>query len=180
MIPAGTRVVLATKPVDFRKGPESLMALVLAARAESAALATEAIALRATKADADLVIDRLQALLKALDRARYGPHSKKVDVDQHVLETIRAAERIFAAERTLPTLAPGTGKAKIAWLWTYARGDRPFGGTGPPMVASRFEGSEAKECVSRHLAGFRRLLQTDRYPTNKKVTDQRFVIDVSR
>ena len=28
MIPAGTRVVLATKPVDFRKGPASLMALV--------------------------------------------------------------------------------------------------------------------------------------------------------
>lgn len=28
MIPAGTRVVLATSPVDFRKGPASLMGLV--------------------------------------------------------------------------------------------------------------------------------------------------------
>lgn len=28
MIPAGARVLVATKPVDFRKGPESLMALV--------------------------------------------------------------------------------------------------------------------------------------------------------
>jgi transposase len=28
MIPSGTRVVLATAPVDFRKGPASLMALV--------------------------------------------------------------------------------------------------------------------------------------------------------
>jgi transposase len=28
MIPAGARVFVATKPVDFRKGPESLMALV--------------------------------------------------------------------------------------------------------------------------------------------------------
>ena len=28
MIPSGTRVVLATAPVDFRKGPVSLMALV--------------------------------------------------------------------------------------------------------------------------------------------------------
>jgi len=27
-MPAGTQVVVATKPVDFRKGPESLMALV--------------------------------------------------------------------------------------------------------------------------------------------------------
>lgn len=31
MIPSGARVVLATTPVDFRKGPESLMALVRAA-----------------------------------------------------------------------------------------------------------------------------------------------------
>ena len=28
MIPAGARVFVATRPVDFRKGPESLMALV--------------------------------------------------------------------------------------------------------------------------------------------------------
>jgi len=28
MIPAGAQVFVATKPVDFRKGPESLMALV--------------------------------------------------------------------------------------------------------------------------------------------------------
>jgi hypothetical protein len=28
MIPAGARVFVSTKPVDFRKGPASLMALV--------------------------------------------------------------------------------------------------------------------------------------------------------
>ena len=28
MMPSGTRVLVAAKPVDFRKGPESLMALV--------------------------------------------------------------------------------------------------------------------------------------------------------
>lgn len=28
MIPAGTRVLVAARPVDFRKGPDSLMALV--------------------------------------------------------------------------------------------------------------------------------------------------------
>ena len=38
-----------------------------------------------------------------------------------VLHHIRAGERIFADETTLPTLEPGAGKAKIAWLWTYAR-----------------------------------------------------------
>ena len=38
-----------------------------------------------------------------------------------VLDHIRAGERVFADETTLPTLEPGAGKAKIAWLWTYAR-----------------------------------------------------------
>ena len=39
----------------------------------------------------------------------------------HVLARIREGERIFADETTLPTLDPGAGKAKIAWLWAYAR-----------------------------------------------------------
>ena len=34
MIPAGARVLLATKPVDFRKGPEGLTALVRDAGAD--------------------------------------------------------------------------------------------------------------------------------------------------
>ncbi len=38
----------------------------------------------------------------------------------HVLARIREGERIFADETTLPTLDPGGGKAKTAWLWAYA------------------------------------------------------------
>ena len=64
-----------------------------------------------------------------------------------MLEKIKQGERIFADETTLPTLAPGSGKAQKAWLWAYARDDRPFGGNGPPMVAYRFEDSRGGECV---------------------------------
>lgn len=53
----------------------------------------------------------------------------------YILEKIKAGERVFADETTLPTLAPGSGKTRTAWLWAYARDDRPFGGSGPPMVA---------------------------------------------
>jgi Transposase IS66 family len=52
---------------------------------------------------------------------------------------------------------------KTAWLWTYARDDRPFGSIGPPMVAYRFEDSRGGECPTRHLAGFSGLLQSDGY-----------------
>lgn len=87
----------------------------------------------------------------------------------YILNEIKKAERIFADETTLPTLAPGSGSAKTAWLWAYARDDRPFGGSGPPMVAYRFEDSRATDCVARHLSGYRGILQVDGYGAYSKL-----------
>jgi transposase len=78
-----------------------------------------------------------------------------------ILAMIKQGERVYADETTLPTLSPGSGKTKTAWLWTYARDDRTFGGTAPPMVAYRFEDSRGGDCVERHLAGYSGLLQVD-------------------
>jgi len=79
----------------------------------------------------------------------------------YILEKIKAGKRVFADETTLPTLVPGSGKTMTAWLWAYARDDRPFGGSGPPMVAYRFEDSRGGRCVARHLNGFNGILQVD-------------------
>ncbi len=87
----------------------------------------------------------------------------------HVLARIREGERIFADETTLPTLSPGAGKTKTAWLWAYARDDRPFGGAGPPMVAYRYEDSRAGDCAARHLGDFRGILQCDGYSGYRKL-----------
>ena len=81
----------------------------------------------------------------------------------YILERVKEGERVFADETTLPTLAPGAGKTTKAWLWAYARDDRPYGGTSPPMVAYRFEDSRGAECVARHLSGFSGILQVDGY-----------------
>jgi transposase len=81
----------------------------------------------------------------------------------YILERVKEGERVFADETTLPTLAPGSGKTTKAWLWAYARDDRPFAGTSPPMVAYRFEDSRGADCVARHLAGFGGILQVDGY-----------------
>jgi len=81
----------------------------------------------------------------------------------YVLAQIKKAERIFADETTLPTLAPGSGSTKTAYLWTYARDDRPYGSNDPPMVAYRFEDSRSGECVVRHLEGYSGILQVDGY-----------------
>jgi transposase len=87
----------------------------------------------------------------------------------HVLARIRESERIFADETTLPTLDPGAGKTKTAWLWAYARDDRPFGGVGPPMVAYRFEDSRSGDCAARHLGDYRGILQCDGYAGYRKL-----------
>ncbi|RVH01612.1 IS66 family transposase [Sinorhizobium meliloti] len=81
----------------------------------------------------------------------------------YILERVKEGERIFADETTLPTLAPGSGKTTKAWLWAYARDDRPYGGTSPPMVAYRFEDSRGADCATRHLSGFTGILQVDGY-----------------
>lgn len=92
---------------------------------------------------------------------------------QYVLHTIKQGERIFADETRLPTLAPGNGKVKTAWLWAYARDDRTFGGSGPPMVAYRFEDSRSGDCVARHLEGYRGILQVDGYTAYTKLGTDR-------
>lgn len=77
----------------------------------------------------------------------------------YILEKIKAGERVFADEMTLPTRVPGSGKTMTAWFWAYARNDRPFIGSGPLMVAYRFEDSRGGRCVARHLSGFNGIFQ---------------------
>jgi transposase len=90
---------------------------------------------------------------------------------ERVLHHIRAGPRIFADETTLPTLAPGRGKTKSAWLWAYARDDRPFDGSDPPMVAYRFEDGRGGDHPARHLAGFTGILQVDGYTAYSRLGD---------
>ena len=103
-----------------------------------------------------------------LDRSLLAQWMGKVGFEleplaRYLLSRIKQGERIFADETTLPTLAPGSGKTKTAYLWTYARDDRPFGGTAPPMVAYRFEDSRSGACLEKHLEGYRGILQVDGY-----------------
>ncbi|RWN86073.1 MAG: IS66 family transposase [Mesorhizobium sp.] len=90
-----------------------------------------------------------------------------------ILALIKEGERVYADETTLPTLSPGAGKTKTAWLWTYARDDRTFGGQAPPMVAYRFEDSRGGENVERHLAGYTGLLQVDGWGAYNRLADAR-------
>jgi hypothetical protein len=87
----------------------------------------------------------------------------------YIFSEVKKAERVFADETTLQTLAPGSGSTKTAYLWAYARDDRTFGRNGPPMVAYRFEDSRSGECAVRHLNGYRGILQVDGYAAYNKL-----------
>ncbi len=75
----------------------------------------------------------------------------------------QGGERIFADETTLPTLGARFGQNHQGLALAYARDDRPYGGTSPPMVAYRFGRQQSADCVTRHLSGFTGILQVDGY-----------------
>lgn len=81
----------------------------------------------------------------------------------HVLEQLRRSERLFADETTAPVLDPGRGRTKTGQLWAYARDDRPWGGSDPPMVAYIYAPDRKVERPAMHLGDFTGVLQVDGY-----------------
>ena len=82
---------------------------------------------------------------------------------EHILAELRRSERLFADETTAPVLDPGRGRTKTGQLWAYARDDRPWGGTDPPLVAYVYAADRKAERPEMHLGEFAGILQVDGY-----------------
>ncbi len=82
---------------------------------------------------------------------------------EHILGELRRSERLFADETTAPVLDPGRGRTKTGQLWAYARDDRPWGGSDPPMVAYVYAADRKAERPEAHLGSFAGILQVDGY-----------------
>jgi transposase len=172
--PAKFRLIVTRRPKYAYRNRDGVVQAPAPAHLIESGLPTEALLaqIAVVKYADGLPLDRQEAIYACaavdLDRSLMAQWIGKVGFElqplaDYVLANIKQGERIFADETTLPTLAPGSGKTQKAWLWAYARDDRPFGGNGPPMVAYRFEDSRGGECVERHLAGFAGILQVDGY-----------------
>ena len=81
----------------------------------------------------------------------------------HILERLRRSQRLFADETTAPVLDPGRGRTKTGQLWAYARDDRPWGGSDPPIVAYVYAADRKAERPEAHLGEFSGILQVDGY-----------------
>lgn len=60
-------------------------------------------------------------------------------------------------------LDPGRGRTKTGQLWAYARDDRPWGGSDPPMVVYVYAADRKGERAQAHLGDFAGILQVDGY-----------------
>ena len=172
--PAKFRVIVTRRPKYAYRGRDGVIQAPAPAHLIEAGIPTEALLAQiAVGKYADgLPLYRQEAIYARdqveLDRSLMAQWMGRVGFElaplaDAILGRIKQGERIFADETTLPTLAPGSGKVKTAWLWAYARDDTPFGGRAPPMVAYKFEDSRSGDCVARHLAGYRGILQVDGY-----------------
>ena len=81
----------------------------------------------------------------------------------HILAELRRSQRLFADETTAPVLDPGRGRTKTGQLWAYARDDRPWGGSDPPLVAYVYAADRKAERPEVHLGEFAGILQVDGY-----------------
>lgn len=172
VIPARFRVIVTRRPKYAFKECDGVIQALAPAHLIESGLPTEALLaqIAVSKYADGLPLFRQEGIYARdgvdLDRRLMAQWMGRVGFEldmlaDHVLGEVLKGDRVFADETSLPTLAPGAGRAKKAWLWAYARDDGTFGGSGPPMVAYRFEDSRSGECARRHLGGYRGILQVD-------------------
>lgn len=174
VVPAKFRVLVTHRPVYAFKGGDGVIQAPAPAHIIEGGIPTEALLAQvAVSKYADGLPLYRQEAIYARDKVEISRGLmaqwmgvvgfELIIISDYILEQIRHAGRIFADETTLPTLAPGTGKAQKSYLWAYAVDNRPFGGSGPIMVAFRFEDSRAGDCVAEHLDGYNGVVQVDGY-----------------
>lgn len=181
VVPAKFRVIVTRRPKYAFKNEDGVIQAAAPAHLIAGGIPTEALLAQiavAKYADGQPLY-RQEAIYARdkveLDRKLMAQWMGKLGFELEILadcifSEVKKAERIFADETTLPTLAPDAGSTKTAYLWAYARDDRTFGGSSPPMVAYRFEDSRSGACAVRHLHGYRGILQVDGYAAYNKLT----------
>src|SRR5579862_5674054 len=78
-------------------------------------------------------------------------------------EHVLAGSHLHADDTPYPVLAPGTGKTKIARIWTYVRDERSFASEVPPAVLFRYTPDRKGIHPQTHLQTFCGALHADGY-----------------
>jgi transposase len=127
VIPAKFRVIVTRRPKYAFKGWEGVIQAVAPARIIESGLPTEALLahIAVSKYADGLPLYRQEGIFARdqmeIDRRLMAQWMGRVGFEldilaDHVLGEVLKSARVFADETSLPTLAPGTGTVKKAWL----------------------------------------------------------------
>jgi transposase len=92
-----------------------------------------------------------------------GAHELLAPLVEALADHVLAGTHLHADDTPYPVLAPGTGKTKIARIWTYVRDERSWGGEIPPGVLFRYTPDRKGMHPRTHLAHFAGALHADGY-----------------
>ena len=82
---------------------------------------------------------------------------------ERIGEYVMGQEVIWTDDTPIRTLAPGTGKTRLARFWCYAIDPRPYVGPGHPAVFYRYSADRKGERPRGHLEGFSGYLHADTF-----------------
>jgi transposase len=92
-----------------------------------------------------------------------GAHELLAPLVDALAEHVRAGTHLHADDTPYPVLAPGTGKTKIARIWTYVRDERSWGSQVPAAVLFRYTPDRKGIHPRTHLSQFAGALHADGY-----------------
>lgn len=77
--------------------------------------------------------------------------------------TVMAQPVLHTDDTPIRTLAPGTGKTRLARFWVYAVDPRAHAGPGPPAAFYRYSADRKGERPREHLSGFTGVMHADAF-----------------
>jgi hypothetical protein len=92
-----------------------------------------------------------------------GAHELLAPLVDALAEHVLTGTHIHADDTPYPVLAPGTGKTKIARIWTYVRNESSWGSQVPPAVLFRYTPDRKGIHPRTHLSQFTGGLHADGY-----------------
>jgi transposase len=92
-----------------------------------------------------------------------GTHELLAPLIEALAEHVLAGTHLHADDTPYPVLAPGTGKTKIARIWTYVRDERSWGSNVPPAVLFRYTPDRKGIHPRTHLSRFAGAMHVDGY-----------------
>lgn len=92
-----------------------------------------------------------------------GAHQLLSPLVEALAEHVLGGTHLHADDTPYPVLAPGTGKTKIARIWSYVRDERNWGSDAPAAVLFRYTPDRKGIHPRTHLADFSGALHADGY-----------------